>query len=130
MIELGKLYRVESILPIPVFERIPFDLRCDQEYFVLMYDNRLIEWYDSKDKRWGYRYSLRSLLNNNVILVTEILTNVTPAWAAINKPEYIAIGFLHEEISGWLHMSSDTPCLVPLLYETAENVEISRDLMG
>lgn len=116
MLQVGKLYYVnERIINIPIYERVHY-LYPDpsEDFYVSMYDNRFIDWYDPVDSGWGYRYNRDDLRSGDIILILDINENVLNAWSMPNRPDYIAIKFLRGDMTGWIYQPRDSGAFVEI----------------
>ena len=121
MLRVGKIYRInDRIMGIPVYERVHYNYPDpNDDYYVAMYDNRFIDWYDPSERGWGYRYNRDDLRGGDIILVLEINTKVLHAWAGVIRPEHVAVKFLKEDIVGWLYQPLDSVAFEELPYNLA-----------
>ncbi len=116
MLQVGKLYYVnDRIMGIPVYERVHYNYPDpNDDYYVAVYDNRFIDWYDPGDRGWGYRYNRDDLRAGDIIMVLSINENVQHAWSAPHRSDYVAVKFLRGDMTGWIYQPRDSGAFVEI----------------
>ena len=111
------------ILSVPVYERVLYSYpNPDEDFYVSIYDNRFIDWYDPRERDWGYRYSRSDLISGDIFLVIDINPSVIHAWAGPNRLDYVAVKFLKGDVSGWLYQPMDTKAFTEVVSENPYNL--------
>lgn len=109
--QVGKLYRVmDRVMSIPVYERVHYNYPDpNEDYYLTVHDDRLVDWYDPTDKEWGYKNSQNDLRPGDIFMILEINHHVLHAWSGICRPHHVGIRFLKGDVSGWLYQPIDSP---------------------